>query len=137
MSTPKNWAVVAILAAAALWLGHQTLANRPQAHPNTDPARIATINIEQAFNALDERSEANVRLTSLSDELEAERTQLREEIDLLTEDLKNVLSPGTPAYEETQEELVWKTAQLRAFVDFASRRSTLSSPCCFAASTRT
>jgi len=119
MTKRMHWPSVAVLAVAALWIGHVTQANRP-APP--EPARIATINIEDVFNALNERSAADAELLELSNELEAERVQLREEIELLKEDLQNVLQPGTPAYEESQEALVWKTAQLRAFVDFAQRK---------------
>ncbi len=114
-----NWPNAVVIAALALFAAYQTQANRQaDPPPPLPPAVLATIDIEEVFYSLDERSDADARLTALGEELEIERTAMEEELKVLAEDLQTLLQPGTPAYQKAEEELVWKSSQLRAFTEF-------------------
>jgi Skp family chaperone for outer membrane proteins len=114
-----NWPAVLLLAVLVAVVAYQTQANRATAL--APPTVIATVNIEKLFQNLDERGEADTRLTALAEELDAESQRRREEIRLLDEDLA-LYATGSKQYQETSEQIALKGYQLQGFLDFAVRK---------------
>ncbi len=111
-----------LLIVLLVFVGYQTQANRPVA-PAVATA-VATVNIEAVFQGLDERGAADADLNKLADELEAQGKEKKVEIDRLIED-QELFKPGTANYIKNEEEVLRKSHQLRAFLEFATRKMDL------------
>jgi len=114
-----NWPVAFVLAVLAGLVAYTTQAQK--APPPLSPAVVATVNIEEIFRGLNERAAADTSLLELAEELDAKGVQMREEIELLGQDLE-LYPVGSKQYQQATEEIARKTYRLQAYREFAMRK---------------
>jgi Skp family chaperone for outer membrane proteins len=119
-----NWPAAALLLAVVVIAGAQWQADGVAAPSAAaiEPAVVVTINIETVFQGLAERGAADAQLQELADRLDAGADERREAIQLLSDDLENVLPPGSEAYKNAQRDLTRQTYELNAYIEYALAR---------------
>lgn len=85
------------------------------------PTACATINLERAFDGLQERAAVDARLTKMAEELKAEGDEKADAIDALTEELDMYL-PGTERHQRALEEFQLTSLQYQAHIEFSRRK---------------
>lgn len=86
-----------------------------------EPTAVAVVNIERAFDALDEKASVEAEIRARGEELAEEEQQRRRHIRRLQEDLE-VLGEGGQAFREKQDELQRAVIDLQAWTQFQQRR---------------
>jgi Skp family chaperone for outer membrane proteins len=119
MKTRTNWPAILLLAVIAGMVGYGTHAQRSPAP--LSPTVLVTVNIEQIFRGLAERSAADASLTQLAEELDAKGVRDREQIDLLKQDL-DLYSPDSKQYQDTATRVAQMGYRLQAYREFAVRK---------------
>jgi len=112
--TKALWLVGGVLL-ATLTISPLALVARPVL-AMLSPAVIATVDLEQVFNSMSAKSDADKSLEALAAQLQSEQDALRGEIDRLREELGG-LAPGTSAYQKKFETWQLKTLEYQAKVE--------------------
>lgn len=119
MKNTLNRPSLLLLIMVAGALAYQSLALRPG--PVTEPAVIASVNLELVFGSLDLRGAANAELEKLATSLDDELTRQKELLDVKEEDLA-FMTPGSDAYRQTEVEMLEMSGRLAAYVEFADKK---------------
>jgi Skp family chaperone for outer membrane proteins len=115
---PLNGTVTLFALIVVGLLAYQSTATRPvPARPTT----IATVNLENVFNGLNARAEADAGLERLAEELKQQADELAREIDALKEDLE-LYPKNSDNYQTTLESFTLKSLEYQAFVEFSRRK---------------
>jgi Skp family chaperone for outer membrane proteins len=88
---------------------------------NPRPSVIATVDLEAVFDGLSERNAADVALTTMAEELQAEMDAQSEAIDLLEEEV-NAYPVGSDKHQEALGKLQLASLEHQAFVEFSRRK---------------
>lgn len=105
----------AILLAVAM-IGPGRAANQTTTGPNT----VAVVDVQQAFNDLDEKIAIEADQQQTLDEIQSKRKLRSDEIEQFQEDLK-ILSPGNE-YNKVEEKIFFKAAQLEAWLKLQQKK---------------
>lgn len=114
-----NWSVFIPLAIIAVMIAHQSLAGRNMAPAG--PAVVATVDLEKAFNDLDERAQARLDLEAVADRLSVRQTELRNAVTMLEQDIESY-ADGSDAKQRALEEYTLAVYELQGFIEFAKRK---------------
>ncbi len=112
-----NWPTVALVGMIMVAINAVGEAD-PMAAPG--PAVVATVDLEAAINKSVAATRMNAELEALGASLEATDNQLKEEIQMLQEDLA-VFAPGSESYMKTERQLLWKANSRRAHLEYGTR----------------
>lgn len=115
-----NWPMALLAVAFVGVAGYQSLAIR-NLEAMLNPAIVATVDLEQVFNNLDEREAADAELQELAERLQRQGDERSDEIDRLREDLE-IYAEGTEEHQEMLTELAKTSHDYRAFVEFGRMR---------------
>lgn len=86
-----------------------------------EPTAVAVVNIERAFDQLNEKVAVESDIRSRGEQLGQEEQQRRQAIRQLREDL-DVLNEGTTAYRQKEEELSRAAIELQTWTQFQQQR---------------
>ena len=87
----------------------------------TQPAVVATVNLESVFNKLAQKEAADDELTAYANELQGEQDATREALNRLQEELGG-LAPGTAAHQDKSRELHRKSYDYQAQIELNRHR---------------
>jgi Skp family chaperone for outer membrane proteins len=119
MRSNRTTSVIVILAALLL-AGWSITAIAQQAQP-AHPTRVAVVDVEKVFNALEEKTSIEAGLQGNADKLKQDGQRRQGELKQMEEDL-GILAPGSDAYTKKQEELLIKAAELRAWGEVMNKK---------------
>ncbi|QNN22869.1 OmpH family outer membrane protein [Planctomycetales bacterium ZRK34] len=85
------------------------------------PTSVAVVDVQQVFNALDEKSTVEADITQQTEQLQKEEQDRQTELKALQADL-GILAAGTPAYQETQTKLENKALEFQVWKQFNQRK---------------
>lgn len=120
MPTLKNnssWSTVILLAVLIALVGYQTFGNRVGSSGPTQPAIIATFDLEKTFNALEEKKQAFDELVKTAEGMQAKGEEQSKTLKQMNEDLKDHVE-GTPKFRELMGKLAQGTQDYRAYMDY-------------------
>lgn len=115
-----NWLFLLSLGVIAGLLAHQSVAGRSMMAP-IGPAVIATVDLEKAFNSLEERAQARADLEAIHARLLDRQTELRENVEALQQDIESY-APGSNAQQRALEEYTLAAYELQGFQEYAQRK---------------
>jgi Skp family chaperone for outer membrane proteins len=133
-----NWTNLCLLGALVAVIGYQSQANRaappaspapPPASPSaaappkgpTQPAVIATFDLERTFNSLSEKHAADQALQKQADEMQVKGDEQSKAIKQMQADLE-VLQPGTAKHRELSDKIAQATMDFRAYVEYCKAK---------------
>lgn len=116
---PAFVAVTAVALLLTVWT--LTAVGQQAATPAPRATRVAVVDVEKVFNALEEKTRIEAELQGQAERLKQEADQRRESIKQLQEDL-GILAPGGDPYVKKQEELSMKAIELQAWTQFMNQR---------------
>jgi Skp family chaperone for outer membrane proteins len=114
-----NWPALILLIALAGLVAYQSRASRSAAPAR--PTAVMIVNLERVFQGLQERSDADARLTEMAEELQAEGDRRLEELTRLQEEL-DYLDPNSEQFQQLAKEIVHKKYGRDAFLEFGMRK---------------
>ena len=114
-----SWPIVATLAVIAVVLAYQSWAS-PNMAP-AGPAVVATVDLERAFNELDERAKAKADLQAMVDRLDARGQELRDRVKMLEADIETY-AEGSDAQQKALEDYRLAAYELQGFLEYAKRK---------------
>lgn len=114
--TRRPYLVIAIIVAIGVGPAYALLSKAP-----TRPAVIGFVDLQKVFNESAGRAEAQAELEELGQRLDDKQEAMSLEIQTLEADIE-LLVIGTPKYEDALKNLVSAAADIRAWVEFKSRK---------------
>jgi Skp family chaperone for outer membrane proteins len=117
-------AALVILGLAALPLGQSGASPSgaaPAAAPAPVPTKLAVVNLVTLFTDLDEKKAADAEIEKMKNDLEAQGTKFKKEMEDLDKQLQ-LLSPGKEDYQAIQDTLLKKTMEFQSFGNFAQTK---------------
>ncbi len=130
MPFARSWtfaaAALVVALAAAVSVPHAAAqAAAPTAPAAPPPTRIATINIVNVFNSLNQKKDGDREIELLAQDLTKQRTAKEDEVKALQQELKEAYNPDSAIYKETQDKLLLKAMELSAFQQYMEQKVTL------------
>jgi Skp family chaperone for outer membrane proteins len=119
MQLKNNHIAVLLLIVLIGLVGYQTFAYRPAM--SNSPAVIATVNLEQLFKGLDEKTAADEQLKQMATKLNDEAEAKMKEIKQIDEDLKDH-PKGSPTYSQMQEQQILLAGKYQAYLEYCKRK---------------
>lgn len=113
----RKFARVEVVAGLALVALLATTALRPQA-PAVEPARIATIDLEKAYNSIDRFAAAQAKLKLSAEELDKKVKSAESVVKDLESELES-FQPGSESHSATIQKAQIAVGELKAMQDFA------------------
>lgn len=115
-------AVVGLVALSAMpWMPVGRVQAQAQGQP-TARMVLAVVNLAQVFDRLNEKADNATELDKLTDQLNKEQSQRKDEIERLTANLDKTFTPGTPAYNAAQDDIMQKAMMFQAQGQFAQQK---------------
>jgi Skp family chaperone for outer membrane proteins len=114
-----NWPIVATLAVVAGLLAYQSWASLNMSPAG--PAVIATVDLERAFNELDERAQAKADLQAMVNRLDARGQEMRDRVEMLKTDI-DTYAEGSDAQQKALEDYTLAAYELQGFLEYAKRK---------------
>lgn len=112
---------IVLLAAIAALIGYQSAARRPTATPAPEqapgPMLIAAFDLEKTFNSLEEKKAADADLQRIADGMKKQTDADGKVLKTMETELED-LQAGTPKHKELMENLVLKTHEYQAQIEF-------------------
>jgi Skp family chaperone for outer membrane proteins len=118
MRTPLSTPVALVFVAMIGFMSYQTRAMR---RLTLNPAVLATVNLEQAFEGLQEKDQADAELTAMAEELKIQGDELADAIDVLQEEM-DAYAVGSEQHQKTMGRWQLMTLEYQAFVEFSRRK---------------
>jgi len=114
--------LVALTAVFSLrYASAQATVPTPAAPP---PTRIATINIVNVFNSLNQKKDGDSEIEIMATDLQKRRAALEDEVKKLQEEIKSY-NKDSAIFKETQEKLLLKAMEVSTFQQFMEQKLTL------------
>jgi len=85
------------------------------------PTAVATVNVQEVFNNLKEKTSLEAQMQSRTEQLQQQEQQRRQSIEQLRQDL-DVLAPGSDAYQQKEQELQQKVIDLQVWTQFKQQQ---------------
>ncbi len=115
-----NWPMLTLLLVVACFMGYQTSGSRME---NSDePQVIAFVDLENVFQSLTIWVQEMSRLEEMRVGLEEQSNQMRDEVEQMQDDLKNVYIEGTPEFDQALERASLLALEYQGFVEVAGRK---------------
>ncbi|MDX1681513.1 MAG: OmpH family outer membrane protein [Phycisphaeraceae bacterium] len=86
-----------------------------------EPTATAVVNVQHAFESLDEKTQVEADLKTRQEQVLQERQEKQESLKQLQQDLE-ILAPGTPAFQQKQEQLQKKALELKVWIEYQGQR---------------
>lgn len=107
----KALTIAAAITLSLAWVPFAAGQAAPAASP--PPTKLATINIGMVFEKLDEKNQFADEVDKLTKKLDDDIAARKDALNKQTNDLGNLLKPGTKDYNDAQEELVKGSVELQ------------------------
>ena len=88
---------------------------------SAQPSAVATVNVQEVFNNLKEKTSLEAQMQSRTETLQQQEQQRRKAIEQLRQDLQ-VLAPGSDAYQKKEQELQQKAIDLQVWTKFKQQQ---------------